>query len=88
MHQLDYEIRPKTRIYLAFAGRQFDIRQTIFAVPELGRDQFLKERMLRAGCHWDVTTVGQGNHAQRILQALTGRHISRDDGDGAHVQFR
>jgi hypothetical protein len=26
------------RIYFAFAGWQFDIGQTILAVPELGRD--------------------------------------------------
>ncbi len=88
MHQLDYEIRPKTRIYLAFAGRQFDIRQTIFAVPELRSDQFLKKRMLGAGSDWDVTTIGQSDHAQRVLQALTCRHISGDHGDSAHVQFR
>ena len=88
MHQLDYEIRPKTRIYLAFAGRQFDIRQTIFAVPELSRDQFLKQWMLRSGCDWDVTAMDKRDHPQRVLQALTCGHVSGNYRNRAHVQFR
>ncbi len=88
VHHLDDEVRPEVRIHFAFAGRQFDIRQTILAMPELGRDQFLKEGMLRSGGDWNVATVGERNHPQRILQALTCSHVSRDDRDGAHVQFR
>ncbi len=88
VHHLDDEVRSEVRIHFAFAGRQFDIRQTILAMPELSGDELLKKRMLRARRDRNVATVGQRNHPQRILQALTCSHVSRDHGDGAHVQFR
>ena len=87
VHHLDDEVRPEARIHFAFAGRQFDVGQTILAVPELGRDELLKERMLRPGGDRNVAAVGERNHPQRILQALTGGHVSGDHGDGAHIQF-
>ena len=43
VNQLDNKVRPKTPIHLAFAGRQFDVAQTILPVPELGRNQLLKQ---------------------------------------------
>ncbi len=59
MHHLNDEVGPEVRIHFTFAGRQFDIRQTILAVPELGGDEFLKERMLRSRRDWNVAPVGQ-----------------------------
>ena len=85
---LDDEVWAKMRIHFALAGRQFDIRQTILAMPELSRDELLEERMLRSGSDGNIAPVGERYHAQRILQPLTGRDVSRDNSDGAHVEFR
>ena len=88
VHHLDDEVRPEVRIHFALAGRQLDIRQPILAMPELGGDEFLKERMLRSGRDGNVAAVSQRNHPQCVLQSLAGSYVSRDDGDGANVQFR
>ena len=42
VYQFDNKIWTETRIYFAFAQGQFDIRQTIPAMPELSRDELLK----------------------------------------------
>ncbi len=88
MHHLDDQVWSEMRIHFALAGRQFDIRQSILAMPELSRNEFLEERMLRPGRDGNIASIRQGNHAQRIFQSLTGGHVSRDHGDGAYVQFR
>jgi len=56
-------------------------------VPELGGDQLLKERMLSAGGDGDVTAIGQGDHAQGVIETLLGSDVSGDDGDRADVEF-
>ncbi len=88
MHHLDNQIGAEAGVYFAFAGRQFDIGETVFTVPELSGDQFLKKRVLRSGCYRDVAAIGQGDHAQRIFQPLLRADVAGHDGNGADVEFR
>ena len=85
VHHLDDQIRAKARVDFAFARRQFDIGQSVLAMPEFGRDQLLKKRMLRSGGNWNIAAVSQRQHSQRILQTLFRRHIARHNREGAHV---
>src|SRR5690242_11325782 len=87
VYQLDDEVRSKARIDFAFAGWQFDVRQAILSMPELSGDEFLKQWMLRPRRNWNVTTIRERNHPQRILEPLYRRHIAGNDRDGAHVQL-
>ena len=57
-------------------------------MPELGGNQFLKERMLGSGGHGNVAAVGERNHAQSIFQSLLCGDVAGNDSDGAHVEFR
>jgi hypothetical protein len=75
------------RIGFRFAGPELDIRQSVLAVPELGGDQFLKQRVLSSTGHGYVATVGQRYHAERIIQPLSGGHFARHYGDGTDVQL-
>ena len=87
VHKLNDQIGTKTRVHLALAGRQFDIRQSILAMPELGGDQLLKQRMPRSSRHWNIAPLRQRDHPQRVLEPHVGGHVSRDHGDRAHVEF-
>ena len=62
--------------------------QTILSMPKFGGNQFLKQRMLGAGRDWNVASIGERNHSQRIFQTLTGGDIPRHHGDCADIQFR
>ena len=58
VHHLDDQIGAIARIDFTLAGRQFDIGEPVLAVPELGGDQFLEERMLGSGGDRNVAAVG------------------------------
>jgi len=87
VHQFDDEVGAPAGVDFAFAGREVDIGEAVPAVPELGGDQLLKERMLSAGGDGDVTAIGQGDHAQGVIETLLGSDVSGDDGDRADVEF-
>jgi len=88
VHHLDNQVRTIPRIDFAFAGLQFDIREPVLTVPELRRDQLLKERMLGSSGDRNIAAIGQLDHAQRILQPLLGGYVAGHDGDGADIQLR
>lgn len=87
MHKLDDEIGAKARINFALAGRQLDICKTVLAVPELGGDQLLKERVLGSGSDRNVAAVGEREHAEGVVQALGRDDVSGDHGNGADVEL-
>src|SRR5207302_11370754 len=87
VYHLDDEIRSKMPVDFALAGRKLNIGQAVFAVPEFRRSQFLKEGMLRACGNWYIATICQRDHAQGVLQPLSGSHVARYDGDCTHVQL-
>ena len=56
-------------------------------MPELGGNEFLKERMLRATGDRNVAAIGKRNHAQSVLEALFGGDVAGNDGNGADIQL-
>ena len=87
VHQLDDEIGTEAGVDLALAGRQFDVGQAVLAVPELGGDQLLKERMLCSGGDGDIAAVRERDHAQGIFEAHFRGDVAGHDRDGADVEF-
>src|SRR2546422_6862173 len=57
VHHLDDEIRSKPGVNFALARRKLNVGKTVFAVPELRRNQLLKERMLGAGSNRDIAAI-------------------------------
>src|SRR5882724_4880590 len=86
--ELDDQIGAEARVHLALAGRQLDIGEAVFPVPELGGDELLEERMLCAGSYGDFAAIGERNHAEGVFQTLLGGGVAGNDGDGADVQLR
>src|SRR5882672_11223549 len=85
--EFDDQVGAEARVHFALAGRQLDVGEAVFPVPELGGDKFLEERMLCAGSDGNVATIGERNHAEGVFQALLGGGVAGDDGDGADVQL-
>ena len=88
MDHLNNQIRPKPRISLALARRQFHIREPVFPVPEFRGNQLLKQRMLRPASHRNIAPVRQRYHPQRIFKALLGHHVSGNHRQRPHIQLR
>jgi hypothetical protein len=87
VHYLNDEIGCKTRVYLAIAGWQVDIGQTVLAVPELGGNELLKERVLSSGGDRYVAAVGEGDEAQGVVETLSCGDISGNYGDAADIEL-
>ena len=87
MDHLNDQVGAETRIGFTFGGREVDVGEAVGAMPELGGDEFLKQRVLRAAGDGDIAAIGERSQLERILQTLFGFHVTGDDGKGAYVKF-
>ena len=85
--ELDDEVGTEAGVDLALAGRKLDVGQAVLAVPQLSRDQLLKQRVLCSRGDGDIAAVCERHHPQRILQAHFGGDVARHNGDGADIEF-
>ena len=88
MNHFNDQVGGPARIEFAFAGREIDIAQAVFAVPELRGDQLLEKRMLRSGGDGNVATIRERDELHGVFETLRGSDVSGDDGEGADVEFR
>ncbi len=87
MHHLNDQVGPEAPIGLAFRGGQIDSGKTIRAVPELGRDQLLIQRVLGSARYQHITSVCQRHKFQGVFQALCCLNVTRHHGQGLDLEF-
>src|ERR1700691_4781619 len=88
VNHLNDQVGAEAGIGLALARWQVYVGQTIGAVPEFGGDQLLKQGMLRAAGDRYVAAIGERCELQSVFQALLRGHITGDNGESAHIEFR
>jgi len=57
VNHLNNQVRAKPSVRFALAGRQFHVGQAVLPVPELRRNQLLKERMLGPTRHGNIAAI-------------------------------
>src|ERR1700722_3680037 len=57
-------------------------------MPELGCDQFLKKRAVRAAGNGNVAALCERHHTQSVIQSHLQGDVAWNDGDRSHIQFR
>ena len=87
VNHFDDEVGGEPRVGLALARGEFDVGKAVLAVPELGGDELLRERMLGAVGDGNIAAVGERDHAESILETLRLDYVSGHDGERTDVEF-
>ena len=78
---------PKRGSAVHFEGGVGNVGEAVRAVPELGGDELLKERMLRATGDGNVASIGERDERERVLQALRCGHVAGNHGQRSNVEL-